>query len=235
MFSLEHSTFDTQAFGWPTFVLRAGQRNLDEIIDEIPDRLAKGQFLIAKLPADDVAGTRAMLAAGMRKVCVQIELIRDLHAPSTSTPPSAPSDRVAFDQSTIRAHAGNFRFDRLSVDPAITEAQRLAFYQAWVENSTDGRMGVLSEGSAFLSYKSTGSALHIDLLSVLEAGRGTASRLLAKLEKRAEDSGLSLIEVVTETENRRAVAVYMRAGYAIRKFISVFHGVVRNGDDSRSV
>ena len=96
-------------------------------------------------------------------------------------------------------------------------------------------MGVLSEDRAFLSYKSTGSAFHIDLLSILEAGRGTASRLLAQLEQRAEDSGLSLIEVVTETENRRAVAVYMRAGYEIRTFISVFHGVTSNGDGLGSV
>jgi ribosomal protein S18 acetylase RimI-like enzyme len=229
-YRFEHSTFDSIALKRPTYILRDGPQSLEAVTAEASRRIAAGDFLVAKLAADDVSGSRELLRAGLRKVCVQARLRLDV---VTDRPPSDADARQRVDLSDelIFAHAANFRFDRLSFDPSVTDDERIAFYAAWITNSIDGRMGVVVEGTGFLSYKMAAPKVTIDLLSVLDAGRGTASRMLHELARRAADSGCTTIEVVTEAENSPAIAVYQKAGYCIERYNAVFQGGAPNTVD----
>jgi ribosomal protein S18 acetylase RimI-like enzyme len=47
--------------------------------------------------------------------------------------------------------------------------------------------------------------------------------MLEAVLRDARESGLSVVRVVTETENTGALAVYRRVGFEIDHFMNVFH------------
>lgn len=87
-----------------------------------------------------------------------------------------------------------------------------------------GRRRVALDGTNFCTYAEVERAVSIDLVSVLEGGRGIGSRMLAALVDRSRERGLRSITVVAECENRPA-RLYLKVGFRPSRFTTVPHKV----------
>src|SRR5206468_2844905 len=135
------------------------------------------------------------------------------------------ADRLPLGNDELRAHAQNFTRDRFSQDPQLPREGIRRLYERWVRNSTTGRSHVLHVGRNIVTFSMARDLVRIDLLSVLEKRQGIGSRLVASLMDHARTIEARGISVVTECENEPSWGLFMRAGFRVERFHSVFHFV----------
>jgi GNAT superfamily N-acetyltransferase len=223
---IARQAFDSEMFGVPFYrVLRldaqAIRRELAALSDTVP------RIIDAKLPADDLVHAQLLLENGFRKTCMQFELVHDLSEPPPAPAKGEIADRLELPEEVRWEHARNFLYDRFSLDPLLPDEAVNRLYRNWITNSLSGRKRVVHDGSDFCSFSEKDDEISIDLLSVLCAGRGIGSGLLARLIEYGRDSRLGLVRVVTECENRPAWRLYLKSRFRVGDFRTVFHLVVR--------
>ena len=100
-------------------------------------------------------------------------------------------------------------------------------YYRWIRNSLGGRKRVVHRGTGFCTFAEGETEVRLDLLSVLDSGAGIGKDLIVTLVGHCRSRGKRPIAVVTECENPRAWQLYQRTGFALHRFLSVFHYVAR--------
>jgi len=219
---LARSTFDETFFGVPCY--RLHQPITDRDLDELA---ASGRtaavFADAKVLADDLDSARVLLDFGFRKICTQVELRHGLALPTRTSRPVPIENTLKLSNDQTLRHASNFEVNRFRLDPLVERNVADALYAEWIRNSLSGAKRVAHIGENFCTFSDANVTRSIDLLSVLEKRRGFARCMLEAVLRDARESGLSVVRVVTETENTGALAVYRRVGFEIDHFMNVFH------------
>jgi len=224
--SVAQQAFDTEIFGLPYHrVVELDQARLER---ELPPLLARKPIIIdAKVPAERTDLVRYLLGHGFRAVCPQITLVHDLAQVPLMPTRVAIRPSLAFDAETIRAHAANFLTDRFACDPLITAAEHDRLYARWIENSLAGRMQVAVHGRDFCSFRLGKGGVTIDLLSVLDKGRGIGRDLVDAVVSDAARQGSTRVSVVTECGNEPAWRLYLGCGFRSDGFSECLHYVAR--------
>jgi GNAT superfamily N-acetyltransferase len=221
---LARQSFDSEAFGLDFYrVTRFCYPDLSRDLAS----LTVPFMADAKLPAQDIAGSKALQAVGFRKVCVQATFALELAGWPSSPAAPEPSGRVDLPPELIWAHAANFPFSRFGLDPQVTDAERIAHQRKWLANSmaSPDILKFIEGGDerAFVSFKVREEVAAIDLVSVLDPGRGLGSSLLGRLTAWAVSRGLARIEVTTESENIAACLFYQKNGFRLARAAVAFH------------
>ena len=218
--------FDTAAFGIPFY--RVQRVDAAGLAAELAALAGSRPFIVdAKVPAEDLASTRTLMELGFRRVCMQIELVHPVGPHGEERGQSEISDRFELPEETLRAHARNFQNDRFNLDPLLPRQGIHELYYRWIRNSLGGRKRVVHRGTGFCTFAEGENEVRIDLLSVLESGAGIGKDLIVTLVSHCRNQGKRPIAVVTECENPRAWQLYQRTGFALHRFLSVFHYVAR--------
>jgi RimJ/RimL family protein N-acetyltransferase len=179
-------------------------------------------FADLKCPASDLSTADQALQRSFRKICTQTELTHPLtHVQPAQHATLAPS--LALTPEQRRAHSEHFASSRFRQDPNIPYDVANDLYEAWIANSLNGSKRLAVSGVNFCSFEDRHRARHIDLLSVLDKGRGHASDLLRAVVSDAKSCNLDEVVVTTETENELALKTYRAAGFQFKSFTSVFH------------
>ena len=220
---LELLDFDSAAFGRPFYRMR--RFDADRLPVELALRAMRTDVLVdAKLPAEDVDQSLFLQRLGFRKVSTQIALSRRVDGAELGEDEARISARLALEPDEIARHAANFVYDRFALDIAIDRAGHDAFFARWIENSLSGsRHRVADRPGGFLTFRDEGDALRIDLLSVLDKGKGVGRGLLRAVLAHGGRMGRKRVDVVTECENRPATRLYLSLGFVPTGFQSALH------------
>lgn len=225
---LRASPFDADAFGMPFYRVHAVDDSLAGHVRSVCG--ASPQVVIdAKVPADDLHAGRMLWSLGFRKVCMQITLRRPLTGPfAPPAPATAVSPELRLPESVLCRHAENFTRDRFSLDPLLPSAGVRRLFYNWIRNSlTQGAKHVVHVDDDFCTLSVSERIATIDLVSVLNPGRGIGGALVGRACALAFDRGATEIAVTTECENSRAWQLYVRAGFLPARFAAAFHLVQR--------
>jgi GNAT superfamily N-acetyltransferase len=133
--------------------------------------------------------------------------------------------RLDLSEELLWRHARNFRYDRFSLDPLLPrEGVTRLFYQ-WVRNSlTSGSKEIACCGPNFCTFRRQDEGyVAIDLVSVLDQGKGIGKALLARVLRAAVEKGAVGVHVTTECENYAAWNLYLKLGFLPTAFTSAFH------------
>ena len=219
------SPFDAEAFERPFFRVQRVDETLPGLVQQLRET-HHSLMIDAKTPASDVEAARVLWSAGFRKVCMQMTLV---HALDPVPPPEAGpvlTTRLLLPDDVRARHADNFSRDRFSLDPLIPREGIRRLYGAWIRNSLErGQKDVVHVGVNFCTLACSGGTAKIDLLSVLEPGRGIGRQLVTAACHRAHELGAERLLVTTECENARAWRLYQRCGFVPCEFVAVFHAV----------
>ena len=109
------------------------------------------------------------------------------------------------------------------MDPLLPAEGRLRLYQQWFRNSLGGMKQTASLGPNVCTFLRMENTVKIDLLSILEPGRGIGLRLVSAVVTASRASGAECVRVVTECENPAACNVYQKAGFGKPAYTAVFH------------
>jgi GNAT superfamily N-acetyltransferase len=218
--------FDTEAFGRPFYRLRIFEPA--RIEHEIAALNHMQDVVIdAKLPADALAPAAFLQRLGFRKVSTQIEFVRDLAGPvdATGMGSAAPIvPRLDLTPAEISRHAANFVYDRFALDIAIDRPAHDAFFRRWIGNSLSGaRHRVAAHPGGFVTFREDEDVWRVDLVSVLDKGKGIGQTLLRAVIDAGRAAGAARLRVITECENAPAVRLYLKLGFAPARFVSAFH------------
>lgn len=179
-------------------------------------------FADMKCLTSDLSTAENALRRSFRKICTQVELIHPLtHVQSAQNATLATS--LALTREQRRAHSEHFATSRFRQDPNIPSDAANDLYEAWIANSLNGSKRLAVSGVDFCSFKDSNGVRHIDLLSVLEKGRGHATDLLRAVLSDAKSGSLHKVVVTTEAENEIALRAYRTAGFRFQSLTSVFH------------
>ena len=179
-------------------------------------------FADLKFAASDLETAHDALQHSFRKICTLVELTHSL-AQVEPIEGVVFSDHLDLTKSDQRAHAEHFHACRFRQDPLIPTRIAVDLYAAWIGNSLNGGKRVAALGINFCSFADIDGIRHIDLLSVIEKGRGYGTRLLKAVAYDAKLSKLRQVSVTTEIENEPSIKAYTAAAFDIRAFSSVFH------------
>ena len=214
MSCLERQVFDEHAFGVPFY--RVSSEDWDALAEEIARLKATGRpFIIdAKRDARDLEARLCLDHMGFREVCMQVRLTHHLACGGAMDPDVALQDLVNWPDHVIDAHVANFTFDRFSLDPSLPREGHDRLYQGWIRNTlASDRAKVFHIGHNFLTFRPGDRSAKIDLVSVLDRRQGIGRRLLASLLAWAKTERLEEIRVVTQLENKAAVALYVTENF----------------------
>jgi GNAT superfamily N-acetyltransferase len=216
--------FDTEVFGVPYHRIVTWDR--DGLSAELPALLQMRPVIIdAKVPASASEASRFLQGFGFRLVCVQTALRHDLSSSPTAALPIEIHDRLSLSDEVVRRHVENFVTDRFSLDAQIGREPRDRLFDRWIRNSLSGAMKASCYGLNFCSFKIVGDTGVVDLLSVLEKGRGIGKALVASVLEHARQTRLRDVTVVTECGNDAAWRLYQGCGFGVTGFTSCFHYV----------
>lgn len=222
---IEHQAFDTEVFGIPWY--RVVQFDRSKLADEVRAVTGKAPVVIdAKLPAEDLDLSRALLDLGFQRVCTQVKFRRELRGLDGADGNQSLVYGPSYSNDILWAHARNFVCDRFSQDPRLPARGRDQLYYKWIKNSlTLGEKTVASIDDSFCSFSVDAEALTIDLVSVLRHGAGIGSALLDAVFTYGVQHGKQSVTVVTECENRPAWGLYAKKGFEVVAYMSIFHNV----------
>lgn len=222
---IRQQRFDTEAFGVPYFRIETFERpKLDKELAQLVER--RPLVIDAKIPADETAIAFLLQDYGFRKICTQVGLRRDVSHGDTRGSDARVETSLEVSDDILWAHARNFEYDRFSLDPALPRDGKDRLFHDWVRNSlSGGAKRVVCLGHDFCTFTEERESLRIDLVSVLDKGRDVSSALLSALVQYARATSKHAITVVTECENTRAWRLYVRNGFRVTDFYSVFHFV----------
>lgn len=205
--ALERLSFDSEIFGVDFFRVAttdAGQ------VAALVARLQVPAIVDAKVSADDKGRIAELDALGFRKVSTLVEFSSSATAGNLD---GDARDHLTLDADDLDEHARGFQFQRFAQDGRIPRERTVEFMRAWIANSLAGRREVVAIGRNFCTYAVQGQRLTIDLLSVVDGGKGIAGRLLKSIRAIAGLRYCAEVRVATEAENIRALRVYIGAGF----------------------
>ena len=220
------SAFDEVAFEVPYY--RVSDAMHPDLADAMASMALPPVIVDAKVASDDLAGARRLVALGFRMVCMQVTLGLDASAVSGGPFPGVEiASPSTMEPTVLSAHVRNFRYDRFALDFRLPAKGRARLYSAWLANSLSGRDGVMSarDGANVCTFRVNRYELTIDLLSVLEGGRGIGTRLLAAVADYAGQQAARLVTVTTECENVPAWRLYQKSAFLPLGYTKVFHYV----------
>ncbi|KAF0234626.1 MAG: GCN5-related [Desulfovibrionaceae bacterium] len=220
---LARQSFDSEAFGLDYY--RMVTPDHEALARDLASLGALGTPFMAdaKLPAQDIEGSKRLQLMGFRKICVQPTFVLSLTG-MRATAVGEPQAVVDMPRDELSAHATNFPYSRFGLDPDVTESERRTHQERWLANSmTSPDILVFREQGAFVSFKVREGAVVIDLVSALPSSRGRGSLLLERLKAWAAGQGHSRIEVTTESENIPACLFYQKNGYRLDRATVAFH------------
>lgn len=217
------SAFDADAFGLPFYrVHTIDAASIRDDLQAIRDR--HRSFIVdAKVPAEDLEGSRLLMSVGFRKVCMQITLRHDLSGLDARTSDAIVAPTLDLPDDVLQKHAANFTSDRFSLDPLIARDGTRRLYAQWIRNSVTGRKLVIHVGTDFCTLGVKDDTASIDLVSALTHGKGIGRQLVDGALHCARDRGAKELFVTTECENVRAWRLYSRAGFVPAKYTAAFH------------
>lgn len=220
---IERMGFDSDAFALPFY--RVQRIDRERLADEVENlKAAPGPLVVdAKVAAEDIQSAQLLMLLGFRKICTQFTLVHRLL--ETHPAKDVRIDReLVLEDATIWEHAGNFRYDRFSLDPLLPGDGRRRLYFKWIKNSLTGRTKLVAYlGQEFCSFSEGGEGVVIDLLSVLCPRRGIGARLMDAVTSYARLKGYKHVTVTTECENKPGWRLYLQRGFQVSGFVSVFH------------
>lgn len=129
----------------------------------------------------------------------------------------------------IKAICEHFEYDRMHMDPRISEEEADEFKKAFLDNALANEWPVLTCGQpvtfGFLICRPEKFIGHIDLIGVHpdHRHRGIASILVAHFLAWAHDGGFDLCEAGTMEANSAACALYESMGFKRHETLRVFH------------
>lgn len=220
---LVRQPFDSEAFGLDYY--RATSPDYEALARDLASLgVLRAPFMAdAKLPTQDIEGSKRLQRLGFRKICVQPTFVLPL-AGTRGAAVGEPQAVVDMPQDELSAHAANFPYSRFGLDPDVTESERQAHQERWLGNSmTSPDVLVFREQGAFVSFKVREGAVVIDLVSALASSRGRGSLLLERLKAWAAGQEHTRIEVTTESENIPACLFYQKNGYRLDRASVAFH------------
>jgi GNAT superfamily N-acetyltransferase len=121
---------------------------------------------------------------------------------------------------------------RFRTDPRLPAAKCDEMYAIWLAKSLRGelatdvlvaRRGTTPVGLVTLRVREAVAELGLVSAAASERGRGVGGALVKLAHARCRELGATRVEVVTQTENDAARALYERAGYALADAGSYFH------------
>ena len=222
---VEFQQFDSDVFGCPFY--RVTEFSPPDFEKDIRRLIRSPPIIIdAKIRADLIDLAESLLCIGFRKVCTQVELRHDLQMQGSPSGNAAIETRVEFSDEAVAAHAANFIFDRFALDVAIPREAHDRLYRRWIRNSLHGPdHKVVREGLDFITFREVGDSFKIDLVSVLDKGRGVATKLLNTIIAEAKLKEKRCVTATTECENFPSINTYLKIGFSFRTFHSIFHYV----------
>ncbi len=219
--------FDTEIFQVPYYRVKDFNENKIEL--EFNKLKESGSVIIdAKVDASDKELSNFFHNLGFKKICMQIELELPLNNTEISQIGGDTEVKIApifmLPDDLIKKHAENFIYDRFSLDPLISKDKKNKLFFTWIKNSfTDQGIKIAWLNNDFCSFKEREEEIIIDLISVLEKGKNTGTRILKELMHYGAANNFKKIKVVTECENHISVAFYQKNNFKISKFTSCFH------------
>jgi len=224
MACVEISPFDSDAFGHPFY--RVHSFDPDGLRAELGQLPLETRVAVdAKVPASDVPNYQLLMALGFRPVAMMIHLTHRLEAAPEPLPAARIVPRLDLPEEVIWRHARNFRYDRFNLDPMLAKEGVARLFFRWITNSlTLGRQQVVHIGHDFCTFslRPDGSAA-IDLVSVLEHGKGTGKALVEATVAEARRLDASFLQVTTECQNAPAWNLYQRSGFKVAGFTAAMH------------
>jgi hypothetical protein len=219
--------FDTEIFQAPYY--RVKDFNKSKIEREFNELKKSGPVIVdAKVDASDKELSNFFHNLGFKKICMQIELELPLDKVEVSGDCGDADVRIdtnfMLSDDVIQKHAENFVYDRFSLDPLISKDKKNKLFFTWIKNSfADQGVKIVWLNNDFCSFKEREEEIIIDLISVLEKGKNTGTRILKELMRCGAVNNFKKIRVITECENQISVAFYQKNNFKISKFTSCFH------------
>ncbi|MCG7522019.1 GNAT family N-acetyltransferase [Ruegeria sp. Ofav3-42] len=205
--ALQHLDFDSAIFGRD--VLRVVRPDSRRVQAELQEK--SGALMVdAKLSSACFDQIAAFERLGFRRVATLITLEA---SPLSEPPEDIPDRSLQLSDNDLKHHAEGFVFQRFRQDSMIDSELAKEFMRLWITNSLAGRRETLARGSNFCTYCVTDQTLVIDLLSVIEPGRGIAGQLLQAIRSEGAARSATRVRVTTEAENSRALHSYVNAGF----------------------
>jgi ribosomal protein S18 acetylase RimI-like enzyme len=217
--------FDTNVFRTPFYrVTDLSAPDFDQQFEKLSGNVPI--IIDAKLPADNIVDAVRLQRRQFRKVCMQVELAHPLDRLAVADDSVQVAASMELTDAELKAHAENFKFDRFSLDAFLPEGGKDRLYTEWIRNSVcQSRKEVVHVGRNFCSFAEDEDSLRIDLLSVLDKGKNLGTLLLNGILAEAKKRQKSCVEVVTECENGTAWKLYIRTGFSVTNYYSIFHYV----------
>jgi GNAT superfamily N-acetyltransferase len=223
-FCIKQQDFDSDIFGRPFY--RITSFDLDRLGPELATvRDIPSVIIDAKLPSGEVEQAAFLMRRGFRKICMQVELIHRLQG-TVSASSAEICPRLELQPDVLREHARHFLTDRFALDVCLPRESHDRLYEAWMRNSLSGaRHSISVRGNNFVTFRDDGEEVKIDLVSVLDKGKGIGTDVINAVLLDAQQRGKSCVRVVTECENVPAIGLYVKTGFKVSCYYTVLHFV----------
>lgn len=199
------------------------------------DELPTNSLVQAKVPTDCVVTLNALQQQGFRVVESEVTFALPLNqaklAYTTLDALVALKDRhirpaTEQDIAALQAQFGQAFENSRFVEPYFSLAEKVRFYQTWLENAVKGTFDhhcLVEEdrtnGSlhGVISLRRDESCVYVGLLAVAENSRrqGVASRLLEQAQMWAKAAKAERLLISTQLRNRAAINCYQRHGASV--------------------
>lgn len=224
MKAIEKQNFDSEVFGFPFY--RVKKYNIRLVKSDFIKLKDESPIIIdAKIDSNRKDFDHFFQQLGFKKVCMQAELELTLDDITESDNSDIKIDfNISWPDKIIKKHAKNFIYDRFSLDYFIDDKKKDLLFYRWIKNSLlNKKINIIYFDNNFCSFKEKNNEIIIDLISVINKGKGIGTLLIKKLIYYAKRNGYKKIKVVTECENISAISFYQKNGFKIIKFYSCFH------------
>lgn len=220
---LKLQDFDTDIFGLPFYrVVDPDPRPLSDELDRVVELPA--YFVDAKAPAEDIELSRFLQDQGFAKACLQPRFAYVPAAPPKNAPDPEATAEGRLSPEDLDRHAQNLRYQRFNLDNRVPPEKARLFQRRWLENSmASATVLKVYHGPDFISFKTVGGDIVIDIVSVLTPGRGAGTALLDRVKTHAFRSGARRVLVTTECENLPACRFYLKNAFTLEAMTACFH------------
>lgn len=173
---------------------------------------------------------RSLKELKFRKICDQITLCcgldkQILKTENYSTYCASPLDSHTIDRITDKCY-DLFNTSRFSLDEMLEKELVLNFFRSWIKNSlSNNSYAKFIWNNSFCTLKPENEDMIIDLIAVPseDQRKGIGSKLISDAINYSKNAGYKHILSTTETENHIAIKLYLKYGFEVRRFTSVFH------------
>ena len=156
---------------------------------------------------------------------MQVEFV---HRLQETVPASSAESRshLELQPDVLREHARHFQTDRFALDVCLPLERHDRLFEVWMRNSLSGRKhSVAARGNNFVPFREDGEETKIDLVSMLDKGKGIGTDVINAVLLHAQRRGKRCVRVVTECENVAAIGLYVKTGFIASCYYTVLHFV----------